>query len=124
LNVFQLRQRLIDDYASYIRSFLNIADDRLQTHIETELEQGLLSPHPLIQLNPAFEPGANIDGLVTALRTRLAILKVAVAGSAGPHRATSTAQGGGGTGRSDTLRGAARHRVGRATPRSRYGRRS
>src|SRR5438093_974964 len=64
MNVFDLRRRLIDDYASYLRSFLNIADERLRAHVESELEEGLLWPHPLIQLNPAFEPGGTIDGLV------------------------------------------------------------
>jgi hypothetical protein len=29
MNVFDLRQRLIEDYAEYMRSFLDIADPRL-----------------------------------------------------------------------------------------------
>ena len=30
MDVFGLRDRLIDDYSSYIRSFIQIRDDRIQ----------------------------------------------------------------------------------------------
>ncbi len=64
MNVFDLRQRLIEDYAEYTRSFLDIADPRIRGLVDQHLADGLLWPHPLIQLNPAFEPGGTIDRLV------------------------------------------------------------
>ena len=64
MNVFDLRNRLIADYASYIRSFIHIQDERIQHKVQDELERGLLWPEPLLQLNPNFEPGAWIDELV------------------------------------------------------------
>jgi len=64
MDVFALRQRLVDDYATYIQSFINISDPRIADTVAQELEAGLLWPEPLIQLNPAFEPGAWIDTLV------------------------------------------------------------
>src|SRR3989441_12639835 len=64
MNVFDLRQRLIEDYAEYTRSFLDIADPRIRDIVNHHLADGLLWPHPLIQLNPAFEPGGTIDHLV------------------------------------------------------------
>lgn len=64
MNVFALRQGLVDAYAAYIRSFLRIRDPRVDAAVRAELESGLLWPEPLIQLNPSFEPGAAIDALV------------------------------------------------------------
>ncbi len=64
MNVFELRQRLVADYRSYIQSFLDVADPRIRDHVAEGLAAGLLWPDPLIQLNPSFEPGATIDDLV------------------------------------------------------------
>lgn len=64
MNVFELRDSLIADYSSYIESFIRIRDERIRREVESELEGGLLWPDPLIQLNPAFEPGAEIEQLV------------------------------------------------------------
>jgi hypothetical protein len=46
-----------DDYADYTRSFVVIRDERIAAHVDRELETGLLWPDPIVQLNPAFEPG-------------------------------------------------------------------
>lgn len=64
MNVFDLRNRLVDDYNNYISSFINIQDERIRLRVESELKNGLLWPDALIQLNPAFEPGHSIDELV------------------------------------------------------------
>jgi len=64
LNVFALRDRIIGDYASYIRSFVRISEPRIRALVEQEIAEGLLWPQPLIQLNPSFEPGPWVDDLV------------------------------------------------------------
>src|SRR5690349_15350883 len=64
MDVFELRRQLVNDYAEYVQSFLDIADERIRTLVDESLAQGLLWPHPLIQLNPAFERGETIDALV------------------------------------------------------------
>lgn len=64
MDVFQLRDRLIVGYSSYVQSFVRIKDDRIRQNVEKELSEGLLWPEPLIQLNPSFEPGKWIDELV------------------------------------------------------------
>ena len=66
MDVFNLRSALVDDYAAYVRGFLEIRDARLREAVEGELRAGRLWPEPLIQLNPAFEPGEWIDELVAA----------------------------------------------------------
>jgi ATP-dependent helicase YprA (DUF1998 family) len=68
MNVFDLRYRLVSDYASYTRSFIKIADRRISEKVEGELNAGAFWPEPLLQLNPTFLPGGTIDELVTAGR--------------------------------------------------------
>jgi hypothetical protein len=57
MNVFDLNRHLIHDYSSYIRSFIQIRDERIAQYAQECLENGLLWPEPLIQLNPSFQPG-------------------------------------------------------------------
>lgn len=64
MDVFDLRNRLVDDYANYTRSFIKIADPRINEKVETALTEGALWPEPLLQLNPTFLPGGTIDDLV------------------------------------------------------------
>ena len=68
MNVFRLRDELVRDYEDYTRSFLEVGDPRVKARVEAELDDGLLWPDPLIQLNPSFEPG----GLSTSSSTRAA----------------------------------------------------
>ncbi len=64
MNVFDLRSKLVEDYATYIKGFLRIRDPRINGHVTNEMAAGRLWPKPLIQLNPCFLPGATVDGLV------------------------------------------------------------
>jgi ATP-dependent helicase YprA (DUF1998 family) len=64
MEVFELRNRLIGDYAKFVRSFIAIRDKRIADYVGHELKVGALWPDPLIQLNPSFEPGETIDELV------------------------------------------------------------
>jgi very-short-patch-repair endonuclease len=66
VDVFDLRRRVIDDYASYVRSFFAIRDERIRAHVDAELEGGRLWPEPLLQVSPAFEPGDSLDQLIAA----------------------------------------------------------
>jgi ATP-dependent helicase YprA (DUF1998 family) len=64
VNVFDLRDRVVDEYASYVRSFVDIRDGRIRAAVDKELKSGLLWPEPFVGLNPAFKPGAWVDELV------------------------------------------------------------
>ena len=66
MDVFSLRDRLVNEYREYAESFLTIKDDRIRAHVAEELDKGLLWPDPALQLNPAFESGGLIDELVDA----------------------------------------------------------
>ena len=66
MDVFELRDRVVGDYAEYVRSFLTIRDPGTRAFVDGYLGAGSLWPEPLVQLNPAFEPGATIPELVAA----------------------------------------------------------
>jgi ATP-dependent helicase YprA (DUF1998 family) len=63
MNIFKFRDQLIDDYQSYVTSFIKIADPRIREFAEGCFEKGALWPEPLIQLNPTFKPGKTIEEL-------------------------------------------------------------
>src|SRR6266568_1412995 len=64
MNIFDFRDLLIGDYASYIKSFIQIRDPQINGFVRQKLEEGVLWPEPLIQLNPLFARGESIDELV------------------------------------------------------------
>ena len=66
MNVFDAHSRIVDDYASYIRSFLNIADPVILDVVEAELAQGKLWPEPLLQFNPAYRSVGRVDELAAS----------------------------------------------------------
>jgi len=63
MNVFENHSEILKDYATYIRSFLNIADPQIREMVEGELSRGKLWPEPLLQFNPAFEIVGKVEDL-------------------------------------------------------------
>jgi len=66
MDVFQLRDTIVDDYGQFIRSFHQIKDQRIRLKVESALEDGLLWPEVMVQLNPNFKPGRTTQELVDA----------------------------------------------------------
>jgi len=64
MNVFEMREGLVRDYGSFVRSFVDITDQRIGEVVEKAFGESMLWPSPLVQLNPSFEPGGMIDDLV------------------------------------------------------------
>jgi superfamily II DNA/RNA helicase len=64
LDVFNLRDEVIQDYRTYIESFLKIRDSRVETFVHQALDRGELWIDPLVQLNPLYKPGATVTELV------------------------------------------------------------
>lgn len=63
MDVFNLRGALIEDYQSYVESFVHVADGRIRGKVE-RLDAGLLWPEPLVQLDAAVKSGGFVDDLV------------------------------------------------------------
>lgn len=61
MNVFDTHSKIIADYASYIRSFINISDPAIRETVEVALAEGKLWPEPLLQFNPAYELAGSVS---------------------------------------------------------------
>ena len=55
---------VLNDYESFVTSFLNIQDSRVKEKVDGEIADGLLWPEPWLALNPSFESGGAISDLV------------------------------------------------------------
>lgn len=64
MDAFALRQEIIDQYKSYVTSFIKTRDPGIKREVNRNVQQGLLWPDPLIQINPKFKSGESIKELV------------------------------------------------------------
>jgi superfamily II DNA/RNA helicase/ribosomal protein L37AE/L43A len=65
MDIFRLRERVVNDYEQYISSFLTILDPHIQSFVETQLSSGRLWPDALVQLSPAYQSTTSVNELVT-----------------------------------------------------------
>lgn len=63
-DVFQFRESLIKEYASFSRSFTKILAQDIADHVESEYAKGRYWPEPLIQINPNYLRAQNVEELV------------------------------------------------------------
>lgn len=63
-DVFDFRDRLIDEYAAFSRSFSRIAAPDIAQHIEAEYARGRYWPEPLLQINPNYKRSGSVQDLV------------------------------------------------------------
>ena len=63
MNVFELKDKLISDYSSFVKvkGFITIKDAAIKRIVSDELNGGLLWPDPLLQISPFFVFGERID---------------------------------------------------------------
>src|SRR5207237_3169839 len=66
MDVFSLRDRVVDDYQRYVRGFVSVSEPNARRFVEGYFNAETLWPEPLVQLNPAFEPGRSMDELAAA----------------------------------------------------------
>jgi ATP-dependent helicase YprA (DUF1998 family) len=66
VDVFALREEIVSDYRKYIESFLRVRDERIADFVDQRFDAGDLWPEPIVQLNPAYEPGPTLPDLVAA----------------------------------------------------------
>lgn len=64
MDVFKLRDNLIDDYANYVKSLIRIRDERIEKTVEEQLREGSLWPDPLVQISPNFKVGDSVSQLI------------------------------------------------------------
>src|SRR5689334_19582875 len=66
MDVFDLRNSLVNGYERFARSFTTIRAADIREQVEEQYRSGRFWPDPLIQLNPRFEAAATVDELVAS----------------------------------------------------------
>ncbi|PZG15423.1 DEAD/DEAH box helicase [Micromonospora craterilacus] len=64
MDVFDVRDRLIEDYREFTSSFVDPRDAHVRKHVETLHASGYQWPAPYLSLNPNFATGGTIDELI------------------------------------------------------------
>src|SRR5690606_4887383 len=64
VNVFEIQQKLVGDYKTYVESFVSIRDPHIRDFVHSEYSNNKYWPEALVQLNPAFASGATVRELV------------------------------------------------------------
>ena len=64
MDVFRVRDRLIDDYRDFTGSFVDIHDKIIRGHVAERMARGYQWPDPWLSLNPNFASGGTITELV------------------------------------------------------------
>ena len=64
MDVFDFRDKLVDEYARFTRSFVRIRAADIKTHVDQEYAAERFWPAPMVQLNPAFVSGGDIGRFV------------------------------------------------------------
>ena len=66
MDIFGIRDAVIDEYQSFTTSFVDPRDRRIRAHIEQRIGCGQQWPDPWISLNPFFASGGSVSDLVEA----------------------------------------------------------
>lgn len=64
MQVFEVRDNIVNTYKTYTESFLNIRDETTREFVNKKLKDGHLWSEPLIQINPNYKAGAKTNELV------------------------------------------------------------
>jgi len=89
VNIFEFRQEVINQYASYVSSFVYIRDRDVRAYVDAQMRSGVFWPDPLAQLNPNFTPGGSVKGSCTRTAPRcLRLVSRALPSTCTPTSAT------------------------------------
>ena len=64
MDVFDLDRALVQDYASFARSFTQIRAQDIRDQVDAIYASRRFWPEPLITVNPHFERGSSVEALV------------------------------------------------------------
>ncbi len=64
MDVFSLRDSIVGEYRKFATSFTTIHAEDIRAQVEAIYAQGRFWPDPLLQINPSYKRGANIETLI------------------------------------------------------------
>ncbi len=62
MKVFTLQNKILDQYQSFLSSFIRIKNTAIREQVESALREGKLLPEPLVQFNPAYQEAGSVEG--------------------------------------------------------------
>ena len=65
MDVFGVRDRLVEDYREFTGSFVDIHDKAIREHVRDRMASGYQWPDPWLSLNPSFASGGTISELAS-----------------------------------------------------------
>jgi len=66
MKVFTLQNKILDQYQSFLSSFIRIKNTAIREQVEGALREGKLLPEPLVQFNPAYQEAGSVEELCHA----------------------------------------------------------
>lgn len=63
MDVFEFRDKLVEDYSTFSRSFTQVSAEDIRAFLASEYNSGRYWPAPLIQINPSFQPAETVENL-------------------------------------------------------------
>lgn len=63
MSVFDLHEGVVSDYRDFVRSFVEVADDRARASVEQAFDGGRLWPDALLQVSPSYARAERVDEL-------------------------------------------------------------
>lgn len=66
MDVFEFREKLVRDYSDFTRSFTRIQAPDISNFVDETYRSQRYWPAPLVQVNPNFKPGHNVEELAQA----------------------------------------------------------
>ena len=66
MQIFDIHNKIIEEYESFITSFVNISNDKIRKHVEDAINTKKLWPEPLIQFNPSYVKAETFEELAVS----------------------------------------------------------
>lgn len=65
MDVFSLRDSVVGEYRKFATSFTTIHAEDIRTQVDAIYSEGRFWPDPLLQINPSYKRGLNLETLIT-----------------------------------------------------------
>lgn len=88
LDIFSLRDSVVGEYRNFATSFTTIYADDIRQQVDAIYAEGRFWPDPLIQINPSYQPGKDLQSLIDGgvLEPRIAEIFCSDGKPVAPHK--------------------------------------